>query len=67
MENWSSHNFMANIQFLFDNGMIPWSTLFFYFRRSPELGNSPHLMIVSSSKLDYEELLDYKQLLQSMY
>ena len=42
------------------------SNLYFYFRRSPELNNHPHLMIISSSKLDYEELVDYKQLISGL-
>ena len=66
MENWTAHHFMDDIQFLFDQQMLPWSNLYFYFRRSPELNNHPHLMIISSSKLDYEELVDYKQLISGL-
>ena len=66
MENWTCHNFKSDIEFLFENGMLPWTNLYFYFRRAPELNNHPHIMIVSSSKLDYEELLDYKQLLKNL-
>ncbi|TYQ26996.1 class I SAM-dependent methyltransferase [Pseudanabaena sp. UWO311] len=66
MENWSNHNFKSDIEFLFNNGMLPWTNLYFYFRRAPELNNHPHIMIVSCSKLDYEELLDYKLLLQNL-
>lgn len=66
MENWSCHNFMADVNFLFDRGMIPWKSIYFYIRRSPELNNQPHLMVVSSSQLDLEELLDYEHSLQNL-
>ncbi len=62
MENWGKHQFMSDILMLHKHGMIPWNTVYFYFRRSPELGNVPHLMVVSRVKLDYEPLTDYQLL-----
>ena len=58
MENWRSHNFMSDIQFLFTNKMINWDAIFFYYRLSKELG-VPHLMVISSVPLKYPELKDY--------
>ena len=62
MENWTRHAFMDDIQMLFDEKMIPWNDLRFYFRRSPELDNRPHIMVVSSEILDFEPLTAYGQL-----
>lgn len=62
MENWTQHPFQADIQNLFDQGMIPWEEIYFYFRRAPEAGNKPHIMIVSSKPLDFEPLTSYSQL-----
>jgi ubiquinone/menaquinone biosynthesis C-methylase UbiE len=62
MENWRSHNFMDSIQQIFDEEMIPWADIFFYYRISPEL-NRPYLMVVSAVKLAYEPLLKYDILL----
>lgn len=63
MENWSCHNFLQDIQFLFQNKMIGWDTLFYYYRESPEL-HIPHIMVLSSVPLDYPELHDYSILLR---
>ena len=62
MENWTQHPFLADIQNLFDQGMIPWAKIHFYFRRAPEAGNKPHIMVVSSEPLDFEPLTSYSQL-----
>lgn len=58
MENWKQHNFLRDIQFLFENKMINWDNIFFYFRESIEW-KIPHIMIVSSLPLNYPELKDY--------
>lgn len=62
MENWMSHDFLSDIQMLYDKKMIPWLDLFCYYRSSPELNNSPHLMVISAHRLDYEPLTDYRLL-----
>jgi len=62
MENWTRHNFMKDVEFLFSKHMLPWEKIYFYFRESREL-KRPHLMIVSSEPLiDYDELRDYSVL-----
>ena len=63
MENWSKHSFLDDIKRLYENGMIPWKQLFFYFRRAPEFQNKPHVMIISSELLSFEPLESYAQLL----
>jgi ubiquinone/menaquinone biosynthesis C-methylase UbiE len=64
MENWNSHNFLQDTRFLFQNKMIGWNEIFFYYRQSPEL-HIPHIMIISSVPLDYPELDDYNILLRN--
>jgi len=66
MENWRSHPFVADLRFLHGRRMIPWSDLHCYFRRAPELGGRPHLMVVSASRLDYEPLEDDRILVKAM-
>lgn len=56
MENWSRHDFVADIRELFERRMIPWTDLHLYFRRAPELANRPHMLVASSIPLEYEEL-----------
>jgi len=63
MENWSPHRFLDAIRSLHEKQMIPWADLHCYFRRAPEFGNSPHLMVLSSVPLGYEPLGDYAILL----
>ena len=58
LENWGCHFFVADIKRLHAAGRIPWETLYFYFRRAPELGDKPHLLVVSAAPLDYEPLED---------
>ena len=65
MENWTQHNFLSDIQMLWDKKMIPWSDLFCYYRNSPEY-NRPHLMVVSATKIDFEPLTDYRILLDPL-
>lgn len=65
MENWKSHNFMKDIEYLFEQKIIRWDNLYFYYKISPEL-KKPHLMIVSKEKLPYNSLTDYKILLKPM-
>jgi SAM-dependent methyltransferase len=66
MENWTSHPFLDDVKFLFEQGMLPWKQLYFYFRRAPELQNKPHLMVASSEPLFFEPLNSYSQLVDSM-
>ena len=58
MENWNSHNFLHDIQFLYRNKMIEWDKIYFYYRESPEL-QLPHIVVISSVQLKYPELIDY--------
>jgi SAM-dependent methyltransferase len=66
MENWRHHEFLDDVRFLHRNRMIPWEHLYSYVRRSPELDNRPHLLVFSSSPLDYEPLHDYEALLSGV-
>ncbi|OGH88687.1 MAG: hypothetical protein A3J93_01160 [Candidatus Magasanikbacteria bacterium RIFOXYC2_FULL_42_28] len=66
MENWSNHPFMEDIKYMFNNGMLPWQSIYFYIRRAPEYQNKPHLMIVSSRELPFEPLKYYSQLLSDV-
>lgn len=66
MENWTRHPFLDEIKYLFEQGMIPWESIYFYFRRAPEIQNSPYIMVISSTKLPFEELEDYSQLIKGM-
>lgn len=59
MENWTQHEFKKDIEFLFDNKMLSWKKLYFYQRKCPEMGNVPHIMIVSNKKLKYDKLRNY--------
>jgi len=63
LENWRHHLFLDDIRRLHAQGRIPWKELHFYFRRAPEMGNRPHLMVISATPLDYEPLTDYNALL----
>lgn len=63
LENWKAHLFMDDIRQLHEQRRIPWQNLHFYFRRAPEMGNRPHLMVISAIPLDYEPLEDYDLLL----
>ncbi len=66
MENWQRHNFHADIMSLFVRKMIPWRELYCYFRRVPEWGNRPHLVVISRAPLGYEELSDDRTLVEQM-
>ncbi len=57
MENWTAHNFLKDIKFLFSKNMIPWKNIFFYYRESKEF-KKPHLMIVSLVPLKKYPVLD---------
>jgi SAM-dependent methyltransferase len=50
MENWSRHDFISDINMLWDLGLIEWPELYTYYRVSPEL-NRPHLILASSTPL----------------
>ena len=59
MENWKRHEFMADIQSLYDQKKLPWEGLYFHYRESHVL-KKPHLMIVSPHRLpQYPVLTDY--------
>ena len=59
MENWKSHDFKADIEFLFSRRMLPWKNIYMYYRDSSEY-RKPHIMIISSKPLDtYKRLTDY--------
>jgi SAM-dependent methyltransferase len=62
MENWKRHEFMPDIQRLFDEKKLPWKSIYFYYRDS-YASEKPHLMIVSSQPLpQYQPLADYSTL-----
>ena len=65
MENWSCHDFLADINKLLDLKVLQWKKLYFYYRESEEL-KKPHLMIVSSVPLKYPTLSDYRILAASV-
>lgn len=65
MENWTRHDFMGDIQMMFDQQMLSWESIHFYFRRAPEFDNSPHLMIVSRQPLPQYETLNRYELLRA--
>ena len=58
MENWTTHNFMDDIQQLYRNNCLPWNDIHFYYRISKEY-KKPHLMVISQIPLDYPKLTDY--------
>lgn len=66
MENWVSHPFVSDIRFLHRERMLPWREVHFCFRRAPELGGRPHLLVLSSSPLEYEPLEDDRTLVEAM-
>jgi SAM-dependent methyltransferase len=59
MENWGEHDFMADIQALYRLDVLGWEDLHLYVRRSPEMGDAPHIMVASRVPLDWEPLEDY--------
>ena len=62
MENWTKHSFLDDA--IETVKKIPaWKDAKFYFRRSSEYNDKPHLMVVSKVPLDYEPLTDYDTLL----
>jgi SAM-dependent methyltransferase len=66
MENWSKHAFVRDLRMLFERRMIPWDELHLYFRRAPELGGRPHLLVASASPLPYEPLDDDRTLTEAI-
>jgi len=58
MENWTTHNFMSDIQQLYQKNCLPWNEIHFYYRISKEY-EKPHLMVVSQIPLEYPKLTDY--------
>jgi SAM-dependent methyltransferase len=68
MENWTRHDFMADIQTLHKAKVIGWPQLYFYYRPSPELANRPHIMVISSVPIpNYATLSDYSVLADADY
>jgi len=65
MENWARHDFMRDIKSLHERRILPWSEVRFYYRISPEYGR-PHLMVVSTERLNYPLLKDYLTLVNPL-
>lgn len=65
MENWRSHDFVADIKNMHQQGKIKWPNLYLYFRRSPELNNEPHILVASSLLINDYELLNDDSTLQN--
>lgn len=66
MENWKRHNFMEDINELFNKNIIPWKQIFYYYRDSEEL-KKPHIMLVSAVPLpQYKILEDYRVLAENV-
>ena len=61
VENWKKHNFMESIKYLYKNNMLPWESIFFYYRESEE-SHTTRIMIISAERLHYQELTNYAQL-----
>ncbi|MBK5305882.1 MAG: class I SAM-dependent methyltransferase [Frankiaceae bacterium] len=59
MEHWLKHDFWSDVSKLQAAGVIAWPELHPYIRRAPELGDSPHLLVISAEPLDWEPLTDY--------
>jgi SAM-dependent methyltransferase len=66
MENWTKHAFVGDLRMLFERRMIPWDELHLYFRRAPEFGDRPHLLVASASPLAYEPLDDDRTLTEAI-
>lgn len=62
MENWTKHDFLDDAKEIVAK-LPEWKDAKFYFRRSPEYNNKPHLMVVSKGYLEYEQLTNYDTLL----
>jgi trans-aconitate methyltransferase len=62
MENWTTHDFMGDIQQLFNENKLGWESIHFYYRVSPEY-NRPHIMVISKIPIPYSKLLTYNILL----
>ena len=60
-ENWFKHNFLDDINFLYNQGMINWKNIYFYLRSNEENPNIK-LMICSNKRLPFENLKNYQQL-----
>jgi hypothetical protein len=60
VENWKRHDFLADLQGLFQAGRIPWKGLHVHYRESSALG-IPLAMVVSAEPLPrYPVLTDYR-------
>jgi len=60
-ENWHKHNFLDDISFLFNKGVLNWKNINFYFKSNEEKPNVK-LMIISNKELPLENLENYQQL-----
>jgi SAM-dependent methyltransferase len=66
MENWKRHEFMDDIQSLFDRKRLDWENVYFYYRNS-SVTDKPHLMIISRSPLpQYPVLTTYGMLKETV-
>lgn len=66
MENWSRHDFKQDIEFLFSKEMIPWQSIYMYFREFTDFEKT-QLMVVSRTPLpEYNELTDYSILSKTL-
>ena len=63
MENFKRHNFLQDIQMLYQKGMILWDDCNFYVHR---FNNKPSILIVSRIKLKLEKLENYNDLIDSI-
>jgi SAM-dependent methyltransferase len=63
VENWKRHEFMGDIQSLFDRKRLGWEKVHFHYRNSSITGK-PLLMIVSRSPLPQYPVLDQYRLLK---
>ncbi|MBK5115026.1 MAG: class I SAM-dependent methyltransferase [Candidatus Heimdallarchaeota archaeon] len=68
MENWTRHDFLADIKFLFSKNMIPWKNIYYYYRVLENVENRDiYLLVISSEPLkDYPELTNYALLRDSV-
>jgi tRNA G46 methylase TrmB len=68
VENWTSHDFLDDIKFLFSENMIPWKNIYYYYSVLENVENRDfYLLIISSEPLkDYPELTNYALLRDSL-
>jgi SAM-dependent methyltransferase len=59
IERWRNHPFLDDIKELFNDKLISWEKINFYYRISPE-NNIPSMIICSKEPLNYPELTNYE-------